>query len=1104
MKIPPNLLAAAAVTAVSLAALNSRAASIGANWVNNNSGGLQNSATDSLSPTESAGAPPYAQTNWNNLGRWGNPTTLNDSLGNSSGVDVTWDANWTVNLGTATTNGNLKLMYGFTEATGAANDDGPPYNGFTGANQPDARFRGLSAWLAARGSSTYSVLLYVDGNLSNGSVSEHWLQGIETDGDFGGGIALGADITPRIFVSDSANFSGTFTQVPLSATTQGTAAAGNYILFSGLSADMFILRSEDTYATYAPVSGIQIVPEYTKPHIDVQPQTPAQAIYSGESFSLSVIAAGPGPLSYQWRKNDSPINNATNGVFTASNVAAGDSGSYDVIVGNSFGSVTSSVVAITVNSDAPAANAVVTPASVNRGVGGSITFSVTASGTMPFTYQWRKGAAPLVGQNSATLTLNNLAIGDAGSYTCAVSNTLGGTISSAGVLSVHAVAGTTLGVNFKDSSGADVSADALGVPLANWVNSSGDATGSTTASGLNISWSSKNTWRQGTPEPGAAEVFYGYLDDGTDANNPLGASVVISGLDAVFGGYVVRVASATDNGSSLLDVTITNGPVTVSFPSPASVGGAKYGLSTVSPALYAPAIKLQGTAGENGGPRGGIAGFIITDKPVIASQPVAPEQTVYVGETLVLAGADAFGVPPLSYQWRKNGANISGATSLNFTNSAPTGTDSGNYTLVVSNQYGSTTSSVVAVTISSSAPINLAVTPETAAYSVGGTVVFQLTAEGNLPMTYQWYKGATKLNGQTSSALTLSNLQVSDAGSYTVAVTNSLGGDISPVATLTVGTVAPATLGINFTIGDEPVTAAALGVASENWFAVPGPVNPGMTIGSVTVACSADGMWQQGQLTPPGDNEVFYGYLDDGNPGASVSLSGLAATFPAYVVQVLGATDNGSGLLNVTINGSETLTYPSPQVTPDEGLIGKSTQSSALYADTLTIQGMPGLSGQGRGGIAGLIITDKPVLQDQPQAPTNTIYTEGSFSLSGLNVIGVPPLAYQWRKNGTPIPGATSAVYTKSNVVSGDAGNYDVVVTNSFGSVTSVAVSVTGIVANPKVTVTRSGTDMVLSWPSGSLLEATNVLGPWTTNSATSPYQFTPTAPQRYFRLQLQ
>ena len=151
MKIPPNLLAAAAVTAVSLAVLNSRAASIGANWVNNNSGGLQNSATDSLSPTESAGAPPYAQTNWNNLGRWGNPTTLNDSLGNSSGVDVTWDANWTVNLGTATTNGNLKLMYGFTEATGAANDDGPPYNGFTGANQPDARFRGLSAWLAARG-----------------------------------------------------------------------------------------------------------------------------------------------------------------------------------------------------------------------------------------------------------------------------------------------------------------------------------------------------------------------------------------------------------------------------------------------------------------------------------------------------------------------------------------------------------------------------------------------------------------------------------------------------------------------------------------------------------------------------------------------------------------------------------------------------------------------------------------------------------------------------------------------------------------------------------------------------------------------------------------
>jgi hypothetical protein len=46
-----------------------------------------------------------------------------------------------------------------------------------------------------------------------------------------------------------------------------------------------------------------------------------------------------------------------------------------------------------------------------------------------------------------------------------------------------------------------------------------------------------------------------------------------------------------------------------------------------------------------------------------------------------------------------------------------------------------------------------------------------------------------------------------------------------------------------------------------------------------------------------------------------------------------------------------------------------------------------------------------------------------------------------------------------------------------------------------------SGTNLKLTWASGTLLQATNLLGPWTTNSAPSPYTVTPSAPQMFYKV---
>jgi hypothetical protein len=82
----------------------------------------------------------------------------------------------------------------------------------------------------------------------------------------------------------------------------------------------------------------------------------------------------------------------------------------------------------------------------------------------------------------------------------------------------------------------------------------------------------------------------------------------------------------------------------------------------------------------------------------------------------------------------------------------------------------------------------------------------------------------------------------------------------------------------------------------------------------------------------------------------------------------------------------------------------------------------------------------------------------GNTLLLGVNARGIAPLAYQWRRNGAPLAGATAASYTNRAVALGDAGSYDVVVGNSLGSVTSAPVAVT-VVVRPGAVITSFPTN---------------------------------------------
>ena len=71
-------------------------------------------------------------------------------------------------------------------------------------------------------------------------------------------------------------------------------------------------------------------------------------------------------------------------------------------------------------------------------VGQSVTFSVTASGTAPFTYQWSKNGVAITGATSASYVINSAATTDAASYAAVVTNSAGTTTSDDAVLTVNA------------------------------------------------------------------------------------------------------------------------------------------------------------------------------------------------------------------------------------------------------------------------------------------------------------------------------------------------------------------------------------------------------------------------------------------------------------------------------------------------------------------------------------------------------------------------------------------------------------------------------------------------------------------------------------------
>ena len=201
--------------------------------------------------------------------------------------------------------------------------------------------------------------------------------------------------------------------------------------------------------------------------------------------------------------------------------------------------------------------------------------------------------------------------------------------------------------------------------------------------------------------------------------------------------------------------------------------------------------------------------------PQFGSQPES--QTVTVGEGFSLS-VTATGPGPLAYQWYRGASPIEGATNASYSVGASSVSDTGDYTVVVTNGYGSVRSAAATIVFDSQPP---AITSEPASLSLdaGQVAAFSVSVTGTQPLTYQWYRGERPIPDATSATLDLGAATISDAGSYHVVVTNAHGTTTSAIAALTVTSLAETDVfSTGFSADTIHAASPVVGPAATNWY----------------------------------------------------------------------------------------------------------------------------------------------------------------------------------------------------------------------------------------------------------------------------------------------
>ena len=217
-------------------------------------------------------------------------------------------------------------------------------------------------------------------------------------------------------------------------TTPGTTISDNGAQFT-------VVVSNSAGSATSNAATLTVTAAVVAPAITAQPSS--VSVVAGQAATFSVAATGTAPLTYQWSKGGTVISGATASNYTTPGTTISDNGAqFTVVVSNSAGSATSNAATLTDTVVAPTITK--QPVSQSVTVGQTATFSVTASGTAPLTYQWSKGGTVISGATASNYTTPGTTISDNGAqFTVVVSNSAGSATSNAATLTVNSASQLT-------------------------------------------------------------------------------------------------------------------------------------------------------------------------------------------------------------------------------------------------------------------------------------------------------------------------------------------------------------------------------------------------------------------------------------------------------------------------------------------------------------------------------------------------------------------------------------------------------------------------------------------------------------------------------------
>ncbi|MEI7732941.1 MAG: immunoglobulin domain-containing protein [Verrucomicrobiota bacterium] len=462
------------------------------------------------------------------------------------------------------------------------------------------------------------------------------------------------------------------------------------------------------------------------PVITSQPQGQTNVV--GTTITLAVTNTGAQPLAYQWRKNGSDIADGANisgaktNVLTISSAIIGNSGDYTVVISNLLGMVTSAVATVSIT------NAAVVPPSIDTPPQ-SLVAGISSNATFsvvatgtPVDYRWY---------------FNSNLLADGGRISGSTTNQLfisSLALSDAGYY--HMIVSNSVGM-------ATSTVATLTVTAAPPVIVSVTPASQTSVSGSSASFTVNAT----SLVPASYQWYFGSTPL-ADGGNVSGSTTNVLTLNPVGSGDAGNYSVVVSN----LAGVVTGGPVSL----------------VVTTALVAPQISLQ---------------------------PVG--QTNLVGSNVAFQ-VIATGSAPLSYQWLLFGTNLFGGANVLGTNletltlNSITLGSSGDYSVIVGNAAGSVTSYVASLLVTAAPPVIVSVTPASQTVSLSNSASFTVSATSASPVSYQWFFGSTALadggsiSGSATTTLTINPAVATNAGSYTVVVSNVAGSVTSGPVTLAV------------------------------------------------------------------------------------------------------------------------------------------------------------------------------------------------------------------------------------------------------------------------------------------------------------------------------